>query len=520
MNREALRHGARATALVLLAMAAALVGLNSLGSHHGDEANYIEVAAHMLESGNYLVPVFHGKLVLDRAPLFYWMIALSFRVFGISLWAARLPEVVAMGLTAILVYAFTLRTYGSARGALYAAVALLSSGVTCSLSRLAVPDMTMTFGSFLALAAYYTATVSSRRRRWLFVASIGVGIAAMAKGHVGIVVALLPLVVHAVLVDRAAPQRLRWRELIAPSTWLPGTVLAGWWYLYLLTSSRLVGELAPSHHLPTQTLAAALVEFMSGEILHQAAAGWRGLLTNLQRYPIGLVAWFFPWSLCIAAGFLTGQRFLRREWQERPRETKLLLSLIVSIVLLFAFLILEVRSDRYLLPIAPAVGILASRFLVRREDQRERTPAALIAGVTLLLLAHALLGIVAPLTIRPPLENLCRLLKPTLNANDTVWAAQIGDKWATFAMAMLGHPVIDARDAADLDAQFQPHDRGDGVHYVLATAKAAEHLLDNGDLRFRVLAQGTSGVLAEKWALWDALVLLQAGGVGQPDLLR
>jgi 4-amino-4-deoxy-L-arabinose transferase-like glycosyltransferase len=510
----------RAALLALVPILAGLVGLNTLGSHHGDETAYIDVAIHMVESGNYLVPVFHGQLLLDKPPLYYWLVALSFHLFGISLFAARLPSLLGAGLMAASVYWFALQLHGNVRGAVYAALAVASSVLTCWISRLAVPDTIMTVGAVLALVFYHRATLSEHRAGNLLCASLGVGIAGMAKGHVGIVVATLPLAVVVMLVDRRSPYALAWRDLIAPQTWLPAAVLSGWWYVFLLVSQQPVTDFAPSHLVPGQTLRSALVEFMRAEVAHQTESS-APLWQNLSVYSRGFFVWFVPWSACILAGLRMRPQPFWIDWGERRRETLIPLSVIVSILLLFTAVILERYSARYLLPIAPPVGILAARFFVHREAvrSRRRPSTAVLVSTGLLLLYATFFGVLLPDAVRPPLESACNVLEPRLGPSDIVVGIDLSEKWATFAVALLGRPidVIDRQGdigslVGKIDRLHAERENGKGAAYVVTPAETARDLQAYDGARFQLLDAGIPGWAGQRWELWEhrsRIVLLQ-----------
>src|SRR3954470_14266452 len=62
-----------------------------------DKSLYATSAAEMVKSGNWLVTTFHGDVDYynTKPPLNVWLIAASFKAFGISLWSLRLPSFVA-----------------------------------------------------------------------------------------------------------------------------------------------------------------------------------------------------------------------------------------------------------------------------------------------------------------------------------------------------------------------------------------------------------------------------------------
>src|SRR5580704_3637006 len=61
-----------------------------------DEGRYAEIPREMLERGDWIVPYLQGEPYLDKPPLLYWLVMLSYQVFGISDAAARLVPALAV----------------------------------------------------------------------------------------------------------------------------------------------------------------------------------------------------------------------------------------------------------------------------------------------------------------------------------------------------------------------------------------------------------------------------------------
>jgi 4-amino-4-deoxy-L-arabinose transferase-like glycosyltransferase len=444
MNGGALSHLVRVALLALLPIVAGLPGVNGLALYRGDEKFYIQWGQEMLGTGNLLVPVYDGHLHLPKPPLYYWLTALSFHWFGLSLFAARLPSLLAASASVALTYWLTLRLYRNERCALYAGCALASSYVVFWSSRLALTDMVMSFGVLVAMAFYVQGVLGERRRTSFFLASLGVGIAGMAKGHVGVVVALVPLASFTALSWRKGGPAI-WRDLLVPSTWVPALILCGWWYAFLLASERPAADFAPLHRPSGQTLRAAFLEFFRAEeIAGRGSGGLKGLVSNLGYYPLAFVRSFLPWNLCVVAGFFLGKRHLRNDWEERRLETLALAVWIVSIPILFTVGIRQQARTHYLLPIAPAVAILAARYLIKREldlGTTARRFVPVVAALALLVSYNVVFAGALPAVQRQPLQRLCEVLKPQLVVGDEVWVAGIDSKWHVFAMAMLGQKV-------------------------------------------------------------------------------
>src|SRR5512142_2266770 len=106
VNAEAQKRGIALELLVLAGFCAFLFffGLSSFGLVGADEPRYAQIAREMLQGHDWVVPVLCGKPWLEKPILYYWQAMLSYSVFGVSDWAARLP--VAIDATALVFGAY------------------------------------------------------------------------------------------------------------------------------------------------------------------------------------------------------------------------------------------------------------------------------------------------------------------------------------------------------------------------------------------------------------------------------
>src|SRR4051795_9282946 len=103
-----------------------LPGLGSL-EIKGEEGRRILPAVTMLETGNYVVPYVGSEPYFTKPPLVNWLVALSFKTFGVrNEWTARLPSAVAVLLVA-LAFVTVARPPLGANGSLVAALAWLTN---------------------------------------------------------------------------------------------------------------------------------------------------------------------------------------------------------------------------------------------------------------------------------------------------------------------------------------------------------------------------------------------------------
>lgn len=110
--------------LVLLVFAGSLVLASTFPLIDPDEGRNAEVAREMLAARDWVIPRLAGMPYLDKPPLLFWAEALSFKAFGVTPFAARVPAAVAAALTLWMLGAFGLRHAGRWRA--FASVALLA----------------------------------------------------------------------------------------------------------------------------------------------------------------------------------------------------------------------------------------------------------------------------------------------------------------------------------------------------------------------------------------------------------
>jgi 4-amino-4-deoxy-L-arabinose transferase-like glycosyltransferase len=103
----------------------------------GEEPRWVQVAHEMQVRGDWIVPREQGDVFRSRPPLHSWLIAASCAAGGTrDPWVVRLPSVVAMLLTTLMIYGYS-RTALSRLGALAAALAFASFGELFHTGRLA-----------------------------------------------------------------------------------------------------------------------------------------------------------------------------------------------------------------------------------------------------------------------------------------------------------------------------------------------------------------------------------------------
>ena len=179
-----------ATVLSLLSVTVAITvfafwfGLGSYVLLDNNEGIYAQIAREMLESGNYVTPFYNGMPYLEKPPLLFWLTALSYQLFGVSEFAARVVPSLSATLLVILTIWSGWRLMNPLTGVL--AGLILSSSVAVSvLGRTLIFDMLMTLLLSASLIWIYC-WFDTQKRRFILMAASALGLAVLAK-------ALLPL---------------------------------------------------------------------------------------------------------------------------------------------------------------------------------------------------------------------------------------------------------------------------------------------------------------------------------------
>ena len=194
-------------------------GLGSFGLVGADEPRYAQIAREMLARRDWITPCFNGVPWLEKQALYYWSAMLSYQVFGVSDWAARVPSAVFATAMVVAIYAFMRRFHVMQ---LDAALMAASSAAIIGFARGASTDMALAATFTMGMLAWY-AWLDTERKLWLSGFYLMMALGALAKGPVAPVLAGLIIVVFAFVV-RSETRATRWR-LIAQTLWVPGILL-------------------------------------------------------------------------------------------------------------------------------------------------------------------------------------------------------------------------------------------------------------------------------------------------------
>ncbi|MCB2226302.1 MAG: glycosyltransferase family 39 protein [Desulfarculaceae bacterium] len=351
--------------LILLAVCAALFfGLGGMRDlWESDEARYAELGREMLNSGSFshwVIPRLDYVIYLEKPPLYYWLTALSFAIFGVGEAAARLVPAFFGTLSVLLAFFLGREMWGEERAGFWSGLVLATSLMFFALSRVILVDMVLCFGVMLAVWGAWSLRAG---RGWgLYAFWVGCAIGFLTKGVLGPGLAAMAVVLFAALALewRLIKGLLDWRGpalfVLICAPWVIAAGLLQDGFIKYFFWDEQVGRLLTTKH-------------------HRFQPWW--------FYFALIPGAFFPWiALLPWAAWRTFPRQLWRSPEARPW-----LLCAVWFVGYFAFLTLS-RSKmmHYALPMLPPLALIVARPLsgVMSWPRGAAAPAGLRASLTAL----------------------------------------------------------------------------------------------------------------------------------------
>ena len=324
-----------------------------------DAAQYAAMSREMLVNHHYLTVLWKGLDYLDKPPLLFWLAALSFKLFGVSTIAYKVPSLLMTLLGFYATFRLGKLFYGKNVG-LLAAILLSSCQAFIYFTNDVRTDANLAAAVILALWQIME-LLQTRKTIYFFGACMGIALAMLAKGPIGLMVPLCAIGSYC----------FARRE--------PGILFKWYWYaglalvLLLLTPMlwglyRQFGPRGLVFYFWTQSF---------GRITGQSA--WRD--SSGYFYFVHTFLWaFLPWMLlaCYGIGVQIAQVVKRKTSPGGEKETLLLGGILLPFIALSCS---HYKLPHYIFVVFPFVAIMTAKTVFDLFENPARKKALSVLSI-------------------------------------------------------------------------------------------------------------------------------------------
>ncbi|MCU1221408.1 MAG: Polymyxin resistance protein ArnT [Candidatus Angelobacter sp.] len=315
------------------------------------DAVQAQIARNMLVSGDWVTARLDGIAYLEKAPLVYWMMAASYKIFGVHDWAARLPLALAVVLLCFVTYRFGRWAFDDQAG-MFAGIILATSVGLFLFTRILIPDAMLTLTITGAIWAWLRLLEPDERRsRWIAVMGLCFGIGLLLKGLIAVVFPVL-----AGLAFMAVTRQLfRWAAWKKLDLWMVAAVallIAAPWHILAAVNNPPAFAFS-LHSGPGEYRGFFWFYFFNEHLLRFLNLRYPRDYNTVPRVWFWLLnlVWLFPWSAYLPAA-------MKESYTARSRASRARLMAICWIGVVMVFFTFSTTQEYYSMPIYPALALL------------------------------------------------------------------------------------------------------------------------------------------------------------------
>jgi len=335
------------------------------------DAVQAQISRNMIDSGDWVTARLDGVAYLEKSPLKYWLIAISFKIFGVHDWAARLPVALSAIVLCWLVFRFGAWAF-SIRAGLYSGLAIATSIGLFLFTRIQIPDVTITATIALAMWAFLRALEEDRHELWSSVMAASIGVGLLLKG---LIAALFPIAAALLFLFFVRPKDA-WRRLHLVRGVLIALAIAAPWHVLATLRNPPYFDLT-MHSVPGEYRGFFWFYFINEHVLRFLNLRYPRDYNTVPRALFWLLhlVWLFPFSVYFPA--VAKLSFRGTDRADRTR----LLGLCWAGFLL-VFFTFSSTQEYYSMPAYPALALLlGSAMTEKRASDWVRRGSMVLAGV-------------------------------------------------------------------------------------------------------------------------------------------
>jgi 4-amino-4-deoxy-L-arabinose transferase-like glycosyltransferase len=330
-----------------------------------------QIARNMLTSGDWVTARVDGIAYLEKSPLVYWAMAISYKIFGVHDWSARIPIALSAIALCLVTAAFGVWAFGK-RAGFYAGLCLATCVGLFLFTRILIPDVMLTCSTALSMWAFLRAIDDKEPhpRLWVFLLGGSLGIGLLLKSLIAIVFPIGTAVIY-LLVTHQLFSREIWKRLHPFTGALILLLIAGPWYV-LATVRNPPYFAFTLQSGPGQYHGFLWFFFINEQLLRFLNRRFPHDYNTVPRLYFWLfhLIWLFPWSVYFPAVAKLSFKPI-----DRAGRTRLLALCWAGFVLVF--FTFSTTQEYYSMPCYPALALLLGSAMAANGDWVRRGTRAL-----------------------------------------------------------------------------------------------------------------------------------------------
>jgi hypothetical protein len=342
------------------------------------DAVQAQIAGNMLKSGDWVTARLDGVAYLEKSPLIYWMMAVSYRVFGVHDWAARVPLALSIVLLCWVTFRFARWAFGDEAG-LYSGLALSTCVGLYLFTRILIPDAIVTLTMTTAIWAWLRLLEPDcdRPQRWSLLLGLSFAAGLLLKGLIAIVFPIGAAFVY-MAITRQLLSLAAWKKLRLPLALAVTVIVAAPWHILATLRNPPYFDFT-MHSGPGEYRGFFWFYFFNEHILRFLDLRYPRDYNTVPRLWFWLfnLIWLFPWS-----AYLPG--VVKLSYSPSTREGRVRLMSVCWIAVVMVFFTFSTTQEYYSMPIYPAMALLLGSALANGNSW-QRVGTRVLVGICGLL---------------------------------------------------------------------------------------------------------------------------------------
>ena len=372
-------YGMAVYLLIVLSILIYFFNLGAFQVWQPNEAFYADTSRRMLETKDFITPIYNGELRLEKPPLTYWLVSLGFYIFGVNEFALRFfHALLGLGtglLSGILAWLLT----KNLKTALLSFLVVVLSLQFFANAHYASPEIPLAFFVALTLTLWYS-YYRTKNTALLVLAFLSSSLGMLVKGPVAFVMPALIIFIFLLIEDR--------REILNKRYYLltPFALLLGlWWHIYqaLVNGSQFLNVFLSENFKRVYAgedpiyfyLLDTLISFLPYSVLFFPALIWAFLRKELRFAVVWTLSFFLVFSLIKqkipvyvmpaypAMAVITAHFLMEGPWERLKMFWAVFVCSLFSLVILLGVFYFDLPKGWALLSLVPPLALLFEKKL-------------------------------------------------------------------------------------------------------------------------------------------------------------